>query len=120
MKAEKWKEIITEACQSAGTYKPFFENVIDTLADILEKRDLAKKGFEKSGGNPVIIHTNQGGNANPSKNPFLVVIDDYNKTALAYWRDLGLTPKGLKAINDQALKGKEKSGLEEVLAKIGG
>lgn len=120
MTSKEWKEVIVEATKKAGTYKPFFDNVIETLADILEKRDLANKGFIKSGANPVIVHTNQGGNSNPSKNPFLVVIDDYNKTALAYWRDLGLTPKGLKAINEQALKGKERAGLEEVLAKIGG
>lgn len=120
MTVEEWKKTIISACKDAGTYKPFFDKMIETLADILAKRDLANEGFLKSGGNPVITHTNQGGNSNPTKNPFLVVIDDYNKTALAYWRDLGLTPKGLKALDDQALKAKKLTGLEQVLEKIGG
>lgn len=35
-------------------------------------------------------------------------MNDLNRDALTYWRELGLTPKGLRAINDAALKeGKE-------------
>ena len=48
------------------------------------------------------------------------MVDDLNKTALAYWRDLGLTPAGLKRINEKAME--EKSGrasFADVLRDIG-
>ena len=110
---------IENACRDAGTYRTYFDSVIDTLAGILENRDSAQTAFMKSGGQPVVLHTNQGGNTNIVKNPALVVVDDLNKTALAYWRDLGLTPAGLKRINEEALKKQKESGFSEILKGIG-
>ena len=52
------------------------------------------------------------------KNPALVLWDDLNKSALAYWRDLGLTPAGLKKLNDDALKEKQ-AGFSDLLKDIG-
>lgn len=120
MQAKKWKTRIKKACVDAGTYRPFFDAVILTLADILEKRDDAKEQFDLSGGDVVITHTNKAGAANPSKNPYLVIWDELNKTALSYWRDLGLTPKGLKAIDEQSMKQQKRSRLEEVLGDLSG
>lgn len=87
--------------------------MIATLADILEKRDKAQKLFESSGGNILVKHTNKAGATNIEQNPCLRLINDLNRDALAYWRELGLTPKGLKAINDNI--GKEKKGTFEDL-----
>jgi hypothetical protein len=44
---------------------------------------------------------------------------DLNAQALTYWRDLGLTPSGLKKLDDQALKAKKRSSLAEALREIG-
>ena len=55
-----------------------------------------------------------------TKNPLLVMWDDLNKSALAYWRDLGLTPAGLKKIDETALKKQKKTGLSEILKELGG
>ena len=41
----KWKAKIVKACKAAGTYKEYFEPVVNTLADILDKRDAAQKEF---------------------------------------------------------------------------
>lgn len=82
-------------------------------------RDDAQEKFEASGGSTVVKHTNKAGASNIVKNPALVVIMDCNAQALAYWRDLGLTPAGLKKIDEQALKGQKKSGLSEILKGIG-
>lgn len=120
MDRKEWKKRIEQATKDAGTYKAFFDDTIDTLADILEKRDAANDGYIETGSQPVITYTNTAGKENGQKNPYLILIDEYNKTALAYWRDLGLTPKGLKAINDQAMKGKQKAGLSELLEDLGG
>lgn len=120
MDKEKWKTEIVEACKKAGTYKSYFDAIIDTLAETMEMRDNAREKFYKSGGQTVVSHTNQGGNTNIVKNPMLVVVDDLNKTALSYWRDLGLTPAGLKRINESALKGgEEKASLGSVLKDLG-
>lgn len=119
MDKETWKATIRAACEDAGTYRPFFESIIDTLAGVMEMRDDAQEKFEASGGSTVVKHTNKAGASNIVKNPALVVIMDCNTQALAYWRDLGLTPAGLKKIDEQALKGQKKSGLSEILKGIG-
>ena len=121
MDQKQWKTKIKSAAKKAGTYQPFFDAVIDTLAGILEKRDTAQEVFDRSGGNVVIDHTNKGGATNLELNPALRLINDLNRDALAYWRDLGLTPAGLKRINEAAMQKEEKgSALEEALKSIGG
>lgn len=120
MNKEEWRENIVNASKKAGTYRAYFDNVIDTLAETMAMRDDARSKFYASGGNSVVTHTNQGGNTNIVKNPMLVVIDDLNKTALQYWRDLGLTPAGLKRINETALKGgADRPTLGTVLKDLG-
>lgn len=119
MTKQEWHEIIKSYTEAAGTYRPFFNEVIDTLAGILERRDEALRQFEVSGGHVIVAHTNKAGATNLEQNPALRAINDMNRDALAYWRDLGLTPAGLKKIDEQALKGQKKSGLSEILKGIG-
>lgn len=120
MKAETWKNRITNACKDAGTYKPYFDSVIKTLSTIMEQRDIAYDQFIKEGGKTTITQINKGGNEYTEKNPLYVVVRELNMDALAYWRDLGLTPAGLKKIDEAALKGKKKSALAEALRELGG
>lgn len=120
MKKSGWKKRIVNACEEAGTYQPYFESVIDTLADIMEKRDMAQIKFEESGGDPVVEHINRAGASNLTKNPALVMIMECNAQALAYWRDLGLTPAGLKRLGEKNLVEKNSGGsLAEALANLG-
>lgn len=120
MKKNEWKRKIEEASRSAGTYRPYFDSVIDTLAETMEMRDDAREKFYASGGQTIVMHTNKGGATNIVKNPALVVVDDLNKTALAYWRDLGLTPAGLKRISDfKPTEARPKTALEKALEKLG-
>lgn len=118
MKANEWRKIIVDACKKVGTYQPAFDTIIDTLASILERRDDAEEQYQKLGAHPLIKYTNKGGATNPAKNPALIVWDDMNKSALAYWRDLGLTPAGLKRINEQAMAPRKRSVLAEALREI--
>lgn len=122
MDRKQWKTKIKAAAKKAGTYQPFFDSIIDTLSGILERRDEAEQRFRESGGEIVTEHTNQGGATNAVINPALRVVNELNRDALAYWRDLGLTPAGLKKINDAAMKNAEKkvSSLEEALVKLSG
>ncbi len=114
----RWVKKIKEACEAAGTYEPYFENAILTLAEILEKRDEAAQMYKEDGERPVIMHINKANQENMTKNPILVVWDDLNKSALAYWRDLGLTPAGLRNITKTAPGNKKRSRLEEALEKL--
>lgn len=120
MTKQEWKEIIKSQCIEAGTYQEYFDSVIETLAGILETRDKAQNWWEETGGNPVVKHTNKGGSTNIVKNPALVVITDCNTQALAYWRDLGLTPAGLKRLGEKNLVNQNPGGgLAEALASLG-
>ena len=111
-----WKKRIKNACEQAGTYNKVFDPVIEALATILEKRDYAQSMLE---GQPLVIqHTNKAGAKNFVKNPFYMIWDEQNKMALQYWRELGLTPSGLKKLNEEALEVKKVTGLEALLASF--
>lgn len=120
MRKGAWKKRIKNACELAGTYRPFFDETIETLATILEKRDEAQKAYKDSGSLPIVTHTNKAGATNYIKNPALVLWDDLNKSALAYWRDFGLTPAGLKKIDETMPKKKKENALERALKDLGG
>lgn len=115
MTKNKWKQKITECCRAAGTYEECFNDIIETLAQILEERDKVKKQYKDTGGHPVISYTNKAGAKNPAKNPMLLLWNDLNNTALSYWRDLGLTPAGLKKLDGDALKKKKANSFSEFL-----
>ena len=118
MNKSDWKNRIKASCESAGTYRAFFDDTIETLAGIMEKRDRAELQFEQTGGNAVIQHTNKSGATNLVKNPLLVMVNDLNGTALSYWRDLGLTPKGYTAMQKNGFQRQERS-FEDLLRNIG-
>lgn len=119
MTKANWKKNIIKAAKKVGTYDPAYDKVIETLAGILEQRDAAYDAFLDDG-RLVIEKVSDRGAVNMAKNPLLTVWQDLNTQALAYWRDLGLTPAGLKRINDAAaLKKSNGSVLEEALKSIG-
>lgn len=120
MEKTEWIRKIKAACRKAGTYQPQFRYVIETLAQIMEDRDKVHEQYVSSGAHPTIIHTNKAKEQNIVKNPMLVMELDLNAQALAYWRDLGLTPAGLKKLNADVVKDKTASdGLEKLLAGLG-
>lgn len=118
MERKRWKSLIKRSCLMVGTYNKAFDPVIETLADILAKRDDAQDLYIKSGGAPIVTHTNKAGAKNLEQNPALRLINDLNRDALAYWRDLGLTPAGLKKINEEAMQKQKGNTLESILSKL--
>lgn len=109
---------IKKLCKDAGTYAPYYDSVISELAEILEIKDEAQKQYIDAGGVPIVTHINRAGAENVAKNPALVVILDCKAQALAYWRDLGLTPKGLKSLGENITK-EEKQSFGDALASLG-
>ena len=120
MEKAKWKIEIQKACEEAGTYKSVFDAVIDTLAQVLEDRDKADEQYKASGSNPTIIHVNRAKEKNITKNPILVMRNELNTQALAMWRELGLTPKGLRTLSADVIDRSTSGGLERLLAKLDG
>ena len=55
MKKEEWQKIIRSACEDAGTYRTFFDPVIDSLAGIMDRRDNAQEKFIASGVRPWLL-----------------------------------------------------------------
>lgn len=117
MTKARWRKIITESAKNVGTYRESFDGVIKTLAEILETRDTCQKQFEEAGSHPVITKINVKGDEVIVRNPMLETIITLNTQALSYWRDLGLTPSGLKKINDQ-MAAKQKRGLSDMVADL--
>ena len=119
MKKRTWAKRIKECCIEAGTYQKYFDNVIESLAAILERRDEAEEEFIESGGKSIVEYTNKGGATNEAVNPALALWDKLNNTALTYWRELGLTPSGYKKVKGEKPKETQAlSGLAAALASI--
>lgn len=120
MNKEAWQKLTVANMVAVGTYKSSFDPAIDTLAEKGALRDTVRELFAASGGNVIVNHTNKAGATNIEQNPLLRMMNDLDRDLLAYWRDLGLTPAGLKRIDDQSMKPKKKSALQEALTGLGG
>lgn len=119
MSKTKWKNLIKKQLTALGLQNDAYESTVESLAAILEQRDKTFEEFQQNGGKSVIEYTNKGGSTNMTKNPLLVLWDDLNKTALAYWRELGLTPSSYKKLTGTGAKKEEsKKGLAAALASI--
>lgn len=110
-----WEERIISEVKEAGTYRPMFHDAIEALARILEKRDECDFQYDIEGRIPVVECA-----TGTKKNPLLTILNELNTQALSYWRDLGLTPSGLKKIDESAMKEKKKNALAEALKELGG
>ena len=120
MTSKQWKNLITRQLTQLGNKETAYKSVISTLADILEQRDNVYEQYIAEGSQPVREYTNKGGATNTTKNPLLVLWDDLNKSALAYWRELGLTPSSYKKITGDAPKKEKVSGLAVALKTLEG
>ena len=120
MTAKQWKNLIKRQLKALGQTEKAYDSVISTLADILEQTDAVYIKYLADGGHPVREYTNKGGATNTTKNPLLVLWDDLNKSALAYWRELGMTPSSYKKMTGDSPKKGKSGGLAEALKSLEG
>lgn len=118
MDKTKWITKIKALMRKAGTWEAHYTPIVETLADVLAERDAVFERYRLDGAEPVVIHTNKFGAENATKNPLLTLWMDLNTQALAYWRDLGLTPAALKKITGEAKKEEKGSGLIAALKHV--
>ena len=119
MNKAEWLRKIKKAVRAVGTYQASFDAPMDTLAGILERRDKAVADFEESGSVMVYPVTNTQGETVLKQNPLLKTVNELNRDALAYWRDLGLTPAGFKKLNGGAITKDNGASFEELLSNLG-
>lgn len=105
--------------KAVGTYKDEFEIIIDATAKLLADYDDAVDKFKKSGSNIIIKHTNKAKETNTVKNPFYLVIEGMRAQILKHLNELGLTPAGLKKINENGMGNKKESTIAKALMALG-
>lgn len=109
---------INKAMRAADTYQEIYTEVIKTLAAVLAERDHIYEQYVKEGSEPLVDVLTDRGSPQRRPNPLLDQWNKLNQTALSYWKELGLTPAGLKKLNDEATKEPKMSPLDSVLAKL--
>lgn len=98
MNKEEWKaEIESQVCVHRS-YISSFQTTINILSEMLEERDRVYAEYIESGARPVVNFTSDRGATNLKQNPLLRQWHELNVAALAYLRDLGITPAGLRKI----------------------
>lgn len=113
-----YKTEIEENMKALGTYKEEFDIIIDATANLLSDYEDAITKFKKSGGNIIIKHTNKAKETNAVKNPFYLAIETMRGQIIKYLYELGLTPAGLKKINDKSLAVQKESLLGKALSRL--
>ena len=96
MKKGAWKRKIITQMEIANTYQESLLPLVETLAEILARRDEAVKQWREEGAEYMSTFTSDRGATNQKKNPLLGVIQEHERDALAYWGSLGLTHTALK------------------------
>ena len=98
-------------------FEPDFQliRVVDGFGSVSVNKD---EQFVKEGSHILVIKTFDRGAQNPIKNPLLGVWKEFNDQAIVYLRELGLSPKGYKAITDEAMKNQHTDALAQALKEL--
>ena len=118
MTAKQWKNKIAASLRQIRVDPKQYDAVVETLANVLEQRDACLTKYVDEGAEPIIEYTNKGGATNTVKNPILVIWSDLNTQALAYWRELGLTPSAYKKMTGGTKAEEKGSALVEALKAL--
>ena len=118
MTSKSWIAEIKKQMSLKGVDYAGFGNVIQTLAELLEQRDKLYKQYQDEGSEVMVLYVSDRGQENMIINPLLKEWQNMNRDALVYWRELGLTPAGLKKLNEDSMKPAEQSPLDKVLANL--
>lgn len=119
--AASYKRDIIKKMKNVGTYNISFMYAIDTLAYILADYEKTNEQFTETGRKFVAKHTNKNGSTNYPRNPLCIELERQRDGIITYSKELGLTPAGLKRINQDGNTPPPKlSKLDEVMEAIRG
>jgi phage terminase small subunit len=108
---------VKENMDALGIYKPEFDMTIEIYAGLIDQYQQLEKDFKKS---KFTVVEKTGYSDNSKKSPMVNTLESLRKDILAYSNALGMTPAGLKKIND-GMKPTQKaaSKLESALINFG-
>lgn len=105
--------------KEVNTYKPQFNATIKIYAETQQIYNNAYKDFIISGGKTMEEYTNNSGYTNVRKTATYLAIEYLRNDLFNYRSILGLTPLGLKKINDEMKAKKKTSKLAQALSGNG-
>lgn len=106
---------IREAMTRLGTYKPEYDHTIKVYADLATTYNRMLKRFAESD-----YQYDEATAQGRKKAPIVAVLESMRKDLLAYENALGLTPAGLKKIQDPSDAKKKKPGGIRLLPGVTG
>lgn len=115
--SEIFKQTIDDM-KSLGTYKVEFSPTITRYAEMrIQYKMLMGKWYE-SGCTIAEDYTNKAGATNARKTAIYLALETLRSDLTNLENILGLTPAGLKKINDKSINAKKESTLAKALSKI--
>lgn len=90
-----------ENMKTLGIYKPEFDATIFIYAGLIDQYTNLEREFKKS---KFTVVEKTGYSDNTKKSPMVATLENLRKDILSYSTALGLTPAGLKKINDEMKK----------------
>lgn len=113
-------EVTVNDMKTLGTYRQEFSPVITRYAELRVQFSLLMKQWYESGCVVSEKYTNKAGATNIRKTALYLAIESLRKELRDFENDLGLTPAGLRRINDLMKNtGKKESKLAEALKALG-
>lgn len=101
-----------------GTWKKEFAPVVKRYAQLRVEFDLTYAEWVTSGAKKTEPYTNKAGATNIRRTALSLEIEKMRAELLVMENELGLTPQGLRRINDEMKNKAKKSKLAEVLEKL--
>ena len=107
--------------QTLGTYRKEFSPAITRYAELRVQFKIMMSQWYEGGCKIAEQYTNKAGATNIRKTALYLSIETLRKELREMENDLGLTPSGIRKINDEMKKNdKKQSKLAEALAALGG
>ena len=109
-----------EAMEELGTYRPQFDPAIRMYAEMRQQLGALNAEFYALGCPVTEMYTNKAGATNERKTALYCTIETLRRDVAAMEDRLGLSPSGMRRINEAEMKARKKeSKLSAALEKLG-
>ena len=116
MTADEWQATITDQMRAKGLDSMCDCPVVRDTAMLAAEADRLWHDYQRSGGNPVVKHTNVKGETNLERNPLLQAWLAVQAQTLANYRELCLTPKSYRQAVGEVRTDKAAEYLADIVA----
>lgn len=117
----KFNDIFTQTVEDMkqiGTYKAEFSPAITRYSEMRVQYDILMQEWYSDGCKISEEYTNKAGATNIRKTALYLSIESLRRELLEIENTFGLTPAGLKKINDKSMGAKKESALAKALSKL--